>query len=33
MHGLVYAVSVPIVLAVILHVVGKAVTLRWDRIS
>lgn len=33
MEAMVYAVSVPIGLAVILHVLGKAVTFRWSQES
>lgn len=29
MSGITYAISVPIALALILHVLGKAVTFRW----
>lgn len=33
MAAIVYAVSVPIGLAVMLHVIGKAVTFRWSQES
>lgn len=29
MHGITYAIGIPIAIAVMLHVIGKAVMLRW----
>lgn len=31
MHQITYAIGLPVVLAVIIYVIGKAVTLRWYR--